>query len=95
MVVSFFTMSLSYVNAVRGLIILAASCGALEYYWVQVVYDRFPVLKEDEDRTGRGKIKLDDATNQETEVYRTGWRGEIDAWSEFGGMLVFWSKLSG
>ena len=55
---------MSYPAALRCLILLVAACGILEFFWIQIVYNRFPILKEDEIRRGRGEIRLNEAEDE-------------------------------
>jgi hypothetical protein len=95
MVVSGFTMTLGHPGAAKALIVIVVACGLLEYFWIQVVYDRFPILREDEMRRGKGKIALSEDDDQEDRhVPKTSaWKDEIAIWREFASMPIFFSGL--
>lgn len=105
MVVSMFTMNLSYPNAAKALGLLVVCCGLLELFWIQIVYKRFPILREDEERRGRGMIKLKaDAADQDQErptgeggaqAGDKGWRAEASIWAEFARMPLFFGESLG
>jgi hypothetical protein len=104
MVVSIFTMNLSYPDAAKSLSVLVLCCGFLELFWIQVVYGRFPILREDEERRGRGKVKLapsntdygrpSSGPDDDSQLSRhgEGWRAELSTWSEFAHMPVFFGE---
>jgi len=97
---------MSYAAALKCLTLLVAACGTLELFWIQVVYDRFPVLRKDELERGRGKIRLDTTLeergvasrsrckSQEGRVAEGSWRDEVVVWSDFIKMPLFFGKPS-
>lgn len=50
MILSILTASLGYVGAAKACVVIALTSMVIEYFWIQVVYDRFPVLQLDEER---------------------------------------------
>lgn len=50
MVVSVLTYSIGYRVTVIALVAITAASAVIEFWWIQVVYDRFPMLKTDDDR---------------------------------------------
>lgn len=95
MVVSCFTMTLGYPGAARALILIVLSFGALEYFWIQVVYNRFPILHQDQvpNFASKSQIMTGDETDPAGESQiRSGWRDEITIWREFVKMPIIFSK---
>ena len=106
MIVSAFTACMSYPATLKCLIGLIAGCGVLELFWIQVVYDRFPILREDEIRRGRGIIHLPldtdgsdgsadshaSAGGQKT-IAQGSWQDEIAVWRELIQLPVFFSEI--
>ena len=69
---------------------------ATEFWWIKLVYKRFPILREDENERRSAKQVSDIGVRTSTMTSAQGWRSwlrkEVDDWREFSRLPIFWSK---
>jgi iron-regulated transporter 1 len=91
--VSLLTTFYGYSVATAILLGLALSSFVAEFWWIEVVYKRFPVLQEST------RLDREDRPFNPVEGARRNWRGfrewgtsEIDDWAEFIRLPIFASE---
>ena len=96
--VSVLTTTLGYSIATACLLGMAVFSFATEFWWIKLVYKRFPILKTDEDErrsaTHVSEIEVRTSTVTSAQGWRSWLRKEVDDWREFSRLPIFWSEFS-
>jgi hypothetical protein len=96
MLVCLLTPSCGYVNTVIILIGLSTITLVTELIWTQIVYNKFPILKTDEERRKKIRVeaereRITSKSNGKSE-WMQGFREELADWRELAAIPAFWRE---